>query len=124
MVSRHRCQRVRTATTAIPETTPQGNATTCNGENYFYAWYGTIVSPDYPSAYSANMNCSWTVQILSDSYVLNLTFTDFHLETSYDYLTYFRRPFKQFTCTGIIDRSEGRAFADLINTVRFHPVYK
>jgi len=72
-------------TTSSPATThPSYQA--CNGGDYIYAWSGNIQSPNYPSAYDSNMNCSWSIQIPSSYYRVNLTALDFQLEANYDYL--------------------------------------
>lgn len=52
---------------------------TCGGR--FSGQNGTIVSPNYPSNYDANSNCTWLVSGPTGHY-LTITFTAFSLESS------------------------------------------
>jgi len=71
---------------AVPTEQSVDNSTTCAGSTYFNHSSGSIQSPNYPSAYNPNADCSWTIQIPVEKYVVKLTLVDFHLETNYDFL--------------------------------------
>lgn len=51
-----------------------------------------IKSPDYPSDYGDNLNCSWTIKVLFSGYIVKVLFNDFLLEEGYpcdDVLTFY-----------------------------------
>ncbi|XP_023687916.2 CUB and sushi domain-containing protein 2 isoform X1 [Paramormyrops kingsleyae] len=52
---------------------------------------GMILSPEYPEPYPHGRECDWTVTVTSD-YVIALTFTQFSLEPSYDFLHIYDGP--------------------------------
>mgnify|MGYP000018708000 CR=1 FL=1 len=51
------------------------------GNQQIHATEGQIQSPGYPTAYSSNMNCFWTI-FTEESSRINLAFTNFELEGS------------------------------------------
>uniref|UniRef100_A0AAX7V0K9 CUB and Sushi multiple domains 2 n=1 Tax=Astatotilapia calliptera TaxID=8154 RepID=A0AAX7V0K9_ASTCA len=52
---------------------------------------GLILSPDYPEPYPHGRECDWTVTVTQD-YVISLTFNQFSLEPSYDFLHIYDGP--------------------------------
>ncbi|KAH3717895.1 hypothetical protein DPMN_060691, partial [Dreissena polymorpha] len=57
--------------------------------------FGVITSPNYPSNYNSNVQCTWVINA-SEGYQINVNFTDFALEDSsecdYDFLELFYGP--------------------------------
>ncbi|XP_052248294.1 multiple epidermal growth factor-like domains protein 10 isoform X5 [Dreissena polymorpha] len=57
--------------------------------------FGVITSPNYPSNYNRNVQCTWVINA-SEGYQINVNFTDFALEDSsecnYDFLGLFYGP--------------------------------
>uniref|UniRef100_A0A3Q1CLJ1 CUB and Sushi multiple domains 2 n=1 Tax=Amphiprion ocellaris TaxID=80972 RepID=A0A3Q1CLJ1_AMPOC len=52
---------------------------------------GLILSPDYPEPYPHGRECDWTVTVTLD-YVISLSFNQFSLEPSYDFLHIYDGP--------------------------------
>ncbi|KAI4818313.1 hypothetical protein KUCAC02_011657, partial [Chaenocephalus aceratus] len=52
---------------------------------------GLILSPDYPEPYPHGRECDWTVSVTQD-YVIALSFNQFSLEPSYDFLHIYDGP--------------------------------
>uniref|UniRef100_A0A672G2T7 CUB and sushi domain-containing protein 1-like n=1 Tax=Salarias fasciatus TaxID=181472 RepID=A0A672G2T7_SALFA len=52
---------------------------------------GLILSPDYPEPYPHGRECDWTVAVTQD-YVISLSFNQFSLEPSYDFLHIYDGP--------------------------------
>ena len=100
------------------EQTISQNSSSCQGETVLNEWSGSIQSPNYPSSYDPNANCSWTIQIPVDKYQVNANITDFHLETNYDFLfIYDGSSSDSPLIASLSGQQSGRIFSSFSNSV-------
>ena len=70
---------------SFPYSTTTGQS--CGG--YFTTWTGTLTSPNYPSDYYNNADCSYIIDLQhTGATSIGFHFNDFELETSYEFLHY------------------------------------